>query len=974
MSKNFSRIGNLAFYDNWSPNYVYFNTLFYANTLYEYDNNYWDYAEASMIAKRAENDAQAHSNIISFSEKESNNYMLTQFNKISQFLNTAIIYEQKNEAEYFNQAQVKLKSSFTDEELNSISELKKILKLLNSNQDFDYLEFIKCINVLLQGGKNAKLIAQHEVSRLEEINKILLELANSREKQVHGLYKYNKKSGTSEEFYAIEKAQKRLRKKIEDEYIQTKQLTRKENNKYVLFGGKQFATRVQKTAANVLADWAGTIIKDIADNPSVLQSVVQQISENYPLNDGDFKHLSNKIRSVIILGIIEYGLSNLNTVLNKELDTSIIKEIEDTLSSADGKKVFDTVDKRDITGLTDTFGLRSSEAELYKDSESIADLQDKKATELFVKVRDLVNKEKTLKLEDRSYLIQTLGNAHSKNKNVTVLQEIEDMLNLIDSITKLQNDIDKLRKKWQKNLDKNIEKIMYLDKDKNIPITITIHNGEVELDMKDLTSKLKTIDGYSYLNFKQLNPSNLKNLIATLRRRASEQLKESLIFSTKEAIQNNLFSLSESDLIQVMGHELERLTINVNGPTLAELIPGIQFSSNKKGTVMKIDWNGKIQGKNDMMVIEMRYNTILLKLKQNLIKPLEPKLRNHFTKLELKLRQEQENFIALYQQKMDEQVKDLTKSNDLQKYSKLESTNILNMKNLRDQDEELAKAQEKVRRAQRKITQELERYAKSRNDKSDVQELRDQLLNTLRESFQISMTVKSYNTYMNDIGFGGGSLGGNLDDQLNRIYDIFSSSGLSIPTEDQQWLRSAIINCFPKSVVNEKNKNLIEQYLGSLMAFALFDEGGAEEQIISDYYKNYFTQIRSGKSSRGNNSTSSKTSASILHLYVVDGLYVPGSYVLSLIKKSIDNDILPNIQSIPKAMHRGAGITIINKASEAMIPNRPIATTKNPNTASWEETGSKVAESTHIKILFLAGLLDIANKINEGLSNIPIPS
>ena len=39
---------------------------------------------------------------------------------------------------------------------------------------------------------------------------------------------------------------------------------------------------------------------------------------------------------------------------------------------------------------------------------------------------------------------------------------------------------------------------------------------------------------------------------------------------------------------------------------------------------------------------------------------------------------------------------------------------------------------------------------------------------------------------------------------------------------------SVIINCTPVSVVGESKKNLIENCLGSMAAFALFDEGGAE--------------------------------------------------------------------------------------------------------------------------------------------------
>jgi len=46
------------------------------------------------------------------------------------------------------------------------------------------------------------------------------------------------------------------------------------------------------------------------------------------------------------------------------------------------------------------------------------------------------------------------------------------------------------------------------------------------------------------------------------------------------------------------------------------------------------------------------------------------------------------------------------------------------------------------------------------------------------------------------------------------------------------WLYTAIINCSPVSLIGEKHKNIIEDYLGALAAFALFDEGSAEAKII----------------------------------------------------------------------------------------------------------------------------------------------
>ena len=73
-------------------------------------------------------------------------------------------------------------------------------------------------------------------------------------------------------------------------------------------------------------------------------------------------------------------------------------------------------------------------------------------------------------------------------------------------------------------------------------------------------------------------------------------------------------------------------------------------------------------------------------------------------------------------------------------------------------------------------------------------------------------------------------------------------------------------------------------------------------------------------------------------------------------------------------MTRGAGITIINKTTEAVIPNRPIYSFYGPpDKNAWSVAGERAKEKIELKIIFLAGLLDIVNSINKTLENVEIP-
>ena len=114
---------------------------------------------------------------------------------------------------------------------------------------------------------------------------------------------------------------------------------------------------------------------------------------------------------------------------------------------------------------------------------------------------------------------------------------------------------------------------------------------------------------------------------------------------------------------------------------------------------------------------------------------------------------------------------------------------------------------------------------------------------------------------------------------------------------DIDWLHKAIINCSPASIVGEKNKNIIENYLSSMAALAIFDEGAAEGQIIQDLQNKVMERVSS--------------SPNILHLYRVNGIYVPGSLVLQRTITELSKCLDMGTLAI-KTMNRGAGVTILN--------------------------------------------------------------
>lgn len=969
----FNQIGNLAFYDGWHPNYVYFKSLLTAGTTYsESERNRWRSDLAAPIAERAISDAQGHSTLIANSPDDSIDDFSAKFQTIIKFLRSAYDYERRNEILYFEQKAKDLENNFSKEELEKIAPLKQFYRAIKTSRGsgistFDYDKFISLINILQQGLQNAAITAKYESERIQKIEDTIDHLIKSRMNQTKGLKQhYNNDLATS--LHAGVESGRRLKRKIFVEYTENARLTRqnKKTKKYVLFGGATFEKKIEKTVSTTLAHWLSDVMAELIKDQDVIQRIVQKINEAYQdksfdASSGSFFALEQEVREIIIQGVTKYAIDNLDTILNKELTPDIISEVKTAMASDTGRAIFDTVQKYDIHGLNNSWGLQGNQIQLFKDAVTALDMKNNKATELFNSIKvllssiDLTQKEQ----RDKSFLVQAFEHNNS-------LTRVQDLISLISRVEKIQEESEQLEKNYnkkQQQVQAVIKNITLSENNNTIPITISIQNGEVSVDMKSFLEALKADPVFQSMNFQTFNPQKIKTAITTLKGRASMELKNILIDSIQTGVKSPEVS-SASKYIGDIRQELEKLEIKIRGPSVAEMLTNIHFTSHGDNTY--IDWTGSINGKNDQVTITIRHNKALSNLRTNFASKFSKEaVKELVDSQQARIEELQLQFMKRYQEVIDAEVGQLTRHDVKDKYSAMipymattVETAIAYEKALEKDNEESIKLPGIYEELNNAVQELIKTLRNKRMDKDKIMQIKQQFLNPFASSFQISNTVKSYDTYVNKIGFTGGSLGTNLDDQLFRINDIFTTAGAPISKEDMSWIRSAILNCFPGSIVGEKNKNLIEQYLGSVMAFALFDEGGAESAIISDYYKEFLSNVSANSSS-----------AKILHLYYVNGIYVPGSYVLLQTIKALENEVLPNLQKIPTLMKRGAGITIINQASESDIPNRPIFNNDNANPAAWSITGQAVASKVHLKILFLAGLLDIVNSINNTLGN-----
>ena len=220
----------------------------------------------------------------------------------------------------------------------------------------------------------------------------------------------------------------------------------------------------------------------------------------------------------------------------------------------------------------------------------------------------------------------------------------------------------------------------------------------------------------------------------------------------------------------------------------------------------------------------------------------------------------------------------------------------------------------------------------------------EKAITAMKSTIQISSTVKSYNKYNNHDGFHGGSLGGTVEHQLRNIYKMYQYGGVDLP--DLEWLIFAVYNT-GNNMLGAHLKEPLENILSSVAGMLLFDDAG--EQAL--YIKSQLDQRIPSGSSR------------FLHLYHLNDFYFPSSYILQLTYNGLlkaynllETDAAKFMSlSSTQSTSNGARIHIINE----------VGTPSNGDT--WQSFFDNNKDKVSVNIVFLAGLLDIIQILNESM-------
>ena len=420
-------------------------------------------------------------------------------------------------------------------------------------------------------------------------------------------------------------------------------------------------------------------------------------------------------------------------------------------------------------------------------------------------------------------------------------------------------------------------------------------NSEVKQALADLKGTLENAKKHITIN--EQGQEQLSNDYKIAIVKAKSNLSRIARKTIEDKLKNKDESIAQNYLAQIQ-NALTSISITISGPTYSEVVDSILAQIADMGESF---WSGPKLAKADSIVIT--YSDINLNLTAQKLLMDESDLSDIL----------KENTRTIY----------TTFQENLPKHG--EATN-------QAQGKEAYKTA--VATAAEQLLEKIEK-----EDASDEEKIKamEEVANIMKNTIIVTETMKTFDTYYDKIGFVAGSMGPNLTSQLSNFQTMFENAGVRMTANEMAWLETAIVNCSP-AALGSGNKGPIEKYLSTMAGFAVFDEGSAELEMIAQRIKDEFNENQ----------------PKLLHIYKLNGMYFPGSYILSR--------IYDNLTGVATQMQaetvNNDGVHITATATEALIPKNI-----HDPAARWAATYNAALGCTSIDVSFLSGLFNVVNQL-----------
>lgn len=225
-------------------------------------------------------------------------------------------------------------------------------------------------------------------------------------------------------------------------------------------------------------------------------------------------------------------------------------------------------------------------------------------------------------------------------------------------------------------------------------------------------------------------------------------------------------------------------------------------------------------------------------------------------------------------------------------------------------------------------------------DTSIIKALQDEMEQELtpeqiKDIFIVDSSVKFAETFIADEGgFHGGSLGGDVEQQIDNINYMLETGGIT--PLDAQWLITATLNA-GDGMIGSSQRPSLENYFSTVAAMLMFRTGA---NTIEQWTK----QIQPG------------SSPTKIHIYTFGPVFVPQSYILQKTAEGLRQCV--NLIET-EASNNGSRAHIYNPVSVSKIIRN-----------DWEATATNNYKSVKIQLTLLGGLLDMLHQMEDIMNHL----
>lgn len=710
--------------------------------------------------------------------------------------------------------------------------------------------------------------------------------------------------------------------------------------------GQEIQHTIQQTIDDKMANFINDQINKAWESTELKQKflfIIQNYYNNIRTND-PITVTEDELKKTLTSLVMKYVRANQDKIVDSFISKQAMQKVEQDMMKQLQRGVIST--EFQVTGVTPSqFWLKqlpyfSEEQEKYKSAAGIFN-----AINNFLKhVRK--TKVHNLNQEERDFYHDEELKLSTKNEQVK-----------FDFINRLERYTQALRNLMKREGKTSIRKVLKVGKgedqkeytfifrfDKNGRVVIP--DGFVQIFMQSTDAEHAKILQDFFIPKGKVTANTLEGFVGSGKSKINVAYLQIFNKIRLDAAKKKTFDAIEKNLSEVK--------MNIKGPQQSEIIAALQLE--KRGEELVVYWPGHENNKNDLITISTTYNqkNLVMEIKNIFLNTLDVKRINRLMNVIQKDRtraatefQKEFSRRMSYSKRHDNfATKGISGYHDYEEKKKafLQASEKFYKKS----EQALAQLDE----AYNILTQDLDKT----NQKQAKQELKlkyDALRNDLLNSFYRSDTMKDYVEYQNNVGFLGGSIGTSLMEQLKTIAAVMRDAGLTLETDSLALLADIIINTGSHTIIHKRYHRVIETYLGAVAGFMLFDEGGAEASILTDRIKKRYKAT---------------TEPRILHLYRLNGIYFPSSYVL--------NETLKGIQQLDKTITQirkdksythGATIHIVNNMSVNSIKD---VESGNP----WTAIGQKALNGgVSLQITFMGGLMQILDNLQARMEQIAIP-